>query len=251
MNRIKEEQVFPELLEHCTISSIFKKGKVGRNNFDNYRGIFRLSIFRSILDRLIFNDYYGTIDNYLSDCNVGGRRGRNIRDNLFVLNAITNNIIKGDGEACDIAAYDAEKCFDALWAQECINDMWDAGCRDDKLSLLHKENQTAQCVIKNSSGKSKPVTMNNLIMQGGVMGSIYCTNTMDKLGKMVYDDKKLLYEYKGTEVPCLQMVDDILTITKCDPTAITMNTVVNTFIETKKLKLSHKKCSVIHVGKKV
>ena len=127
---------------------------MGRNNFDNYRGIFRLSIFRSILDRLVFNDYYGTIDNYLSDCNVGGRRGRNIRDNLFVLNAITNNIIKGDGEACDIAAYDAEKCFDALWAQECINDMWDAGCRDDKLSLLHKENQTAQCVIKNSSGKS-------------------------------------------------------------------------------------------------
>ena len=137
-----------------------------------------------------------------------------------------------------------------LGAQECINDMWDAGCRDDKLSILHKENQTAQCVIKNPSGKSKPVTMNNLIMQGGVMGSIYCTNTMDKLGKMMYDDKKLLYTYKGTEVPCLQKVDDILTITKCDATAITMNTVVNTFIETKKLKLTHKKCSVIHVGKK-
>ena len=128
--------------------------------------------------------------------------------------------------------------------------MWDAGCRDDKLSLLHIENRTAQAVIKNPSGKSNPVTMNNLIMQGGVMGSIYCTNTMDKLGKIVYKDKKLLYNYKGTAVPCLQMVDNILTITKCDSTAITMNTTVNTFIETKKLKLSHKKCSVIHVRKK-
>ena len=73
---------------------------------------------------------------------------------------------------------------------------------------------------------------------------------MDKLGIVVYADKKLLYDYKGTEVPCLQMVDDILTFTKCDPTAVAINSTVNTFIETKKLKLAEKKCSVIHVGKK-
>ena len=72
MNRIKDEQIFPEQLEHCTLSSIFKRGKVARNNFDNYRGIFRVNIFRSILDRLIFNYLYGTIDEFLTDCNVGG-----------------------------------------------------------------------------------------------------------------------------------------------------------------------------------
>ena len=94
MNRIKKEQIFPEQLEQCTLSSIFKRGKVGRNNFNNYRGIFRVNILRSILDRLIFNDLYGKIDDFLTDCNVGGRRGRNIRDNLFVLNAITNNVNK-------------------------------------------------------------------------------------------------------------------------------------------------------------
>ena len=30
MNIIKQEQVFPTLLEHCTILSIFKKGKKGK-----------------------------------------------------------------------------------------------------------------------------------------------------------------------------------------------------------------------------
>ena len=59
----------------------------------------------------------------MTDCNVGGRRGRNIRDNLFVLSAITNNVSKEKGKTCDIAAYDIEKCFNALWAQECINDL--------------------------------------------------------------------------------------------------------------------------------
>ena len=79
MNRIKKEQIFPEQLEQCTLSSIFKRGKVGRNNFNNYRGIFRVNILRSILDRLIFNDLYGKIDDFLTDCNVGGRRGRNLK----------------------------------------------------------------------------------------------------------------------------------------------------------------------------
>ena len=103
-----------------------------------------------------------------------------------MLNAITNNVTKGKGEPCDIAAYDAEKCFDSLWAQECINDIWDAGCRDYKLPLLHLENQIAQVVVKTPGGNSEPNTIKNVIMQGGVMGSILCTSTMDKLGKIVY-----------------------------------------------------------------
>ena len=152
MNRIKSEQTIPNQFQKCNISSIFKKGKIGRNNFDNYRGVFRTTIFRSILDRLIFNDYYGKIDDFITDCNVGGRKERNIRDNLFVLNAITNHVKKGGGEACDISAYDIEKCFDSMWAQESINDLWDAGCRDDKLSLLHQENQSAQVVVKAPTG---------------------------------------------------------------------------------------------------
>ena len=112
------------------------------------------------------------------------------------------------------------------------------------------ENKRAKVAIKNPGGKSEPITITNVIMQGGVMGSIYCTSTMDKLGKIVYSDNNLLHNYKGTPVPCLQMVDDILTRTKCNSTAITMNATVNTFIETKKLKLASSKCSVIHVGKK-
>ena len=99
---------------------------------------------------------------------MGGRQGRNITDNLFVLNAITNDVANGSGKPCDIAAYDVEKCFDALWAQECINDLWDAGCQDDKLSLLHLENKSAKVVIKNPGGNTPEVTINNAIMQGGL-----------------------------------------------------------------------------------
>ena len=93
MNRIKIEQLFPEVLELCDISSIYKR-RGSRNSFDNYRGIFRVSIFRTILDRLIYNDEYEVIDSNLSDSNVGARKSKNIRDNIFVINVITNSVVK-------------------------------------------------------------------------------------------------------------------------------------------------------------
>ena len=93
MNKIKEEQIYPECLEVCDISSIWK-GKASKNDFDCYRGIFRVTIFRSILDGLIYNDEYSNIDSNLTDANVGARKQRNIRDNIFVLNAIMNSMKK-------------------------------------------------------------------------------------------------------------------------------------------------------------
>ena len=56
VNMIKDKLELPEVFRMCNITSIFKKGK--RSNFNNYRGIFRVIIFRSILDRLVYNDIY-------------------------------------------------------------------------------------------------------------------------------------------------------------------------------------------------
>jgi hypothetical protein len=131
-NCIKAEQMYPEVLEIYDISSIYKnKG----NSFNSYRGI-----FRAILDRLIYNDEYGDIDEAMSDSNVGARKGRNIRDNIFVLNAVLNSVVNGKEEPIDVQVYDIGKCFDALWVEECINDLYDAGFNNDKLPLLFLEN---------------------------------------------------------------------------------------------------------------
>ena len=46
------------------------------------------------------------------------------------------------------------------------------------------------------------------------------------------------------------LVDDILTVSQFNSTSSAMNSTVNSFIESKKLRLSHDKCSAIHVGKK-
>ena len=94
MNHIKKNHEYPEVLNPCNITSIYKQ-KGSHTDFENYRGVFRVTVLRSILDRLIYNDNYHTIDDNLTDGNVGARKQRNIRDNIFVLGAVTNSVLNG------------------------------------------------------------------------------------------------------------------------------------------------------------
>ena len=89
--------------------------------------------------------------------------------------------------------------------------------------------------------------MSDIIMQGTVWGSLFCTNSMDKLGQMAYAKPDILYKYHGVPIPPLGMVDDVLTVTNVENTE-EMNIMVNTFVESKKLRLSQQKCARIHVG---
>ena len=167
MNRIKKDQIFPESLEQCNISSFWKR-KGPQNDFDSYRGIFCVIIFRSILDGLIYNDEYSTIDSNLTDCNVGARKEINIRDNIFVINAVMNSIRKGNQEPVYFRVYNVVKCFDTIWLHEVINCLYDDGLQNDKLPLLFIENRNAQVAVKTSGGFSKRVNIHNIIMQGSV-----------------------------------------------------------------------------------
>jgi hypothetical protein len=113
LNGVKQQQIYPELLECCNTSSIFT-GKGKRNSLENYRGVFRVTIFRYILDRFIYNDEYPNIDAGLTDSNVGAKNNRNIRDNIFVLSAVMIEVINGNAKPIDLQIYDVAKCFDLM-----------------------------------------------------------------------------------------------------------------------------------------
>ena len=104
VNKIKEQQKIPKCMQLCNITSIYKN-KGPRKKYGSYRGIFRVTVLRNILDRLIYNDMYQTMDENLSDCNVGNRRGMNIRDNLFVLNAVLNSAKRKTEAAVEFMMY--------------------------------------------------------------------------------------------------------------------------------------------------
>ena len=121
---------------------------------------------RNILDKLGYEDEYEDIDDTLTHCNVGSRKRRNVRDNLFVINAVMNASKQNSKEALDINVYDVFKCFDSLWLSDCINDLYDAGLKNDKLVLLYESNKTANIAIRTSSGTTDRFSISNAVMQG-------------------------------------------------------------------------------------
>ena len=79
---------------------------------------------------------------------------------------------------------DVKKCFDSLWAQECINTLFEYGLKIDKLVLIYEETKSAMIAVKTATKITKREDIYNIIMQGSVFGSLICTSVMDKLAKI-------------------------------------------------------------------
>ena len=74
---------------------------------------------------------------------------------------------------------------------------------------------------------------------------------MDKLAKMFYNDKSMLFKYKGDiEIPVLGMLDDLLNVAKCSNQVVTTTATINSFMELNKLKLAHKSVPRFISGKR-
>ena len=59
-NQLKTEKIIPLFMNYANVTTVHKKGS--RLLLKNERGLFRTSVLRSILMRLIYNEKYPTID---------------------------------------------------------------------------------------------------------------------------------------------------------------------------------------------
>ena len=246
-NMIRDEFRIPEFMELTNITSIYKN-KGSRQDLDNDRGVFTVTCLRTIVDQLIYNDDYETIDDEMNDSSVGGRRNRSIRDNLFIVNGIINNVINKKLNV-DLSLYDLAKCFDSQWHAETMNDLWDVGVTDDRFAVISEMNRTCNIAVRTPVGLSDRFELNDIEMQGTVMGPIKCSVQLDTLGRDCYERQEGLFIYNGcVSVPPLEMIDGVATFAHCGPQSIVMNAIVNAKIESKKPQFGPNKCFNIHIG---
>ena len=143
---------------------------------NNDRGVFNVVKIRTILDKLLLKDKYEIIDKSMSCSNIGARKGRNIRDHLFVLNGVLNEALQNKDKNIDIQIVDIEKCFDKMNYKETANDLWTAGVQDDKFLLMTKSNERCQVAVKTPWGSiSQRVEMKEIEMQGTVPAPLKCS----------------------------------------------------------------------------
>ena len=246
-NNVKSQLSIPDFLTYTDITS-FHKNKGAKNDLENDRGIFSVSKIRSIIDKLVLQDSYEIIDSHMSDSNVGGRRRRNIRDNLFTIYACINEAIRNKKDI-DIQFYDIQKCFDAMWSQETMNDLYDSGIKDDKFTLISKMNQKCHVKVKTPVGDTDRFTLEDIEMQGTVNAPIKCAVQMDTIGKYCYANNTGLYQYREMCcIPALGMIDDIAGVSECNTQSITLNTIINFKIESKKLEFNKKNVLICILG---
>ena len=234
------------------ITSIYKN-KGLKSLLRNERGIFNLSKVRSILDKLLYNDVYDTVDNSLSCSNAGGRRGRSIRDQLFIVYGVINEVINGKADSLSVASYDVMMCFDKMAYAETNNDLYDAQVTGDKFALLAALDNKCQAVIKTPVGETKPLEFVDLTMQGSTFGSLKCTVQQDTLGRdlLSSDEGFALYTYKGiVDIPPVCFLDDVLGLSKCGIETTELNCAINSKMEAKNLLLGKDKCEVMHIEKR-
>ena len=249
-NSIKEELKIPDYFKKMSITS-FYKNKGSRSSLENDRGVFSVVKLRSVLEKLIYKDTQEIIERNLSSSNIGGRKGRNIRDHLFVIYGLINDVISGRADDIDLQFYDIHKCFDEMNYEETHNDLWDVGLDNDKFAIIAKLDEKSEVVVKTPCGTTDKIDIRQSIMQGTVYAPMKCTVQIDTLGRECLANGDGLYEYKKiVKVPALAMIDDVLGVTTCSDESVKLNSIINAKVETKKLRLSSDKCAKLHIGKR-
>ena len=67
--------------------------------------------------------------------------------------------------------------------------MYETGLQNDNLVLLYEENRKNMVSIKTPYGKTEPIVLEEIVMQGTVFGPLQCAVSMDKLGKRLINQE--------------------------------------------------------------
>ena len=249
MNKIKERLLIPSKLDLSNVSTIYK-GKGSRQDVINLRGIFKLPILRNLLDSLVYMDEQDTISTSMGQFQVGNQRGRNIRDHTLIVHAVIQEA-QETNEEIDIQFTDIKQCFDSVWLDEATNDLFNSGVRSRNLNLIYEGNKKTRMCVETHFGRSERVELNNMVMQGSVLGGTICSNQIAKLSNKMYEEG-VVYMYKNkVPIPPLAMVDDIAAVNRCNSTeGLESNVKTDSFILRKKMEcqVGEGKCQYVHCG---
>ena len=175
--------------------------------------------------KLLYLRNYKTIDNNMSESNVGGRKGRSSRDHILVVNGIIQDAISSNtSKTIDFFICDYKTMFDGLDVKTTLNDIYDNGMKDDKWALTYKLYEVNNVSIKTPVGLTDRRRVDRpIITQGDCLGPILASSTVDTFGKECFVKQKHLYYYRNqTPISVLAMLDDVFAISNCGPESTQM-----------------------------
>ena len=202
--------------------------------------------------KLIYHENYQEIDRNMSDSQMGGRKDKGCRFNLFIINGIIHDVLKSKNQKpVLLQIYDHSQMFDSMNLKFAISDMFEAGLKNGDLQLLYEGNKKIHMAVNTPDGPTQRNTIENCVLQGDTFGSLLASVQVDSIGKECAETE-YGYEYQNIlPIGMLGLVDDTICISKAGHKAKMMNAFFNVKTAEKTLQFGSKKCKTMIVGKNI
>ena len=175
---------------------------------ENKRGLFMTNIISKIYERVVKGRNETAVKIHRSPWQMGGEKKRSPGDNLF----ITYSVIERNqylGKPTYIFYADAEKCFDKMWLEDAIIELWRQGTNIRDAIMIKKMNEVANIIIHTPVGDTEEIMCKNIVRQGTVYGPKLCGVSMSRVND-VGRDIVTMYG-PNLVIKSTQFVDDVST----------------------------------------
>ena len=132
---------------------------------------------------LIYERNYSEIDKRISDCQMGGRRQKSSKNNIFILNSIIHDVMLKNAEPVVLQFYDYSHMFDLINLNEAISYIFDTVLYNDSLGLIYKSNNKVSMAVKTPHGLTDRQIVRNKVLHGDTFGSLLASVQVDKIGQ--------------------------------------------------------------------
>ena len=252
-NKIKESGTVPDFMRNSVIATIPKKGRLSKTDLSSERGIFLVSVIRSICMRLAYNSKKDMVDSNMSHSNIGGRKEKSCRNHIWVLNSIVQDQISSVKKPPIIfQQYDYKQMFDGINLKEAINDLFDVGVNDDCLQLVYDANRKIQFRVKTPAGMTEEGALEEVVLQGDTWASVAASVQCDAFDReLLEEDAPFIYRYKNyIPIGILGQVDDLIGVAEAGFKSHQLNSYINVKTSDKYLQFGKEKCQAMLISKK-
>ena len=183
-NKMDNELDVADEWELMEIKPIHKSGN--RKQMPNKRGLFLTNNVSKVYEKVVKARNNEPFHDNITEWQTGGVLKRSGIDNTMVTAAVIERN-KYLGKNTYITFTDAEKCFDKLWLEDGINELWRLGTNVRDCIMIKRMNEVARIVVQTPLGPTREIQVKRIVRQGTVYGPQICISSMDKINLLGTD----------------------------------------------------------------
>ena len=240
--------VIPDLLREEKMSLILKnKGIFDLVN--DYRGIFLRHMVLSVLQKWLYKENSGIVDEVGSEFACGGREKRSVIDALLVVKLI-QDYARWTKKEVVLKFMDIEKFFDSMNFEHALVEAYRNGVDGRSWQLYKTINSRRTCIPHIPSGKCQPINMEKVFVQGSCDAVLVAWPLMDSDSKRIGDCFSNEFCVDGICINRMTFVDDLIGFNSS--LILADESMVDSEVFEKKSRLKYKvsKCKVMPMNVK-